>query len=552
MLTDDTTRDQRHRAGAPRLLLHAAAEVPLVVFGAIELARGWRPLFDNASIALRSYQVFSRQSPLVGHQVALSGGSTPVFSPGPLQNWLLAVPVRIDPGQGALWGAVLCAVIGVALAIEAGWSTARWWGAVVVTAAALTLFAVRGEIAADVLWNEWFGLIFVITTLATGWAVASGHLRWWPVTVIAASVAAQCQEVNTLAVVMVCGVSPVLGVLANRLKGTRIRTSPLLVGVVVGLLAWSAPVVQQLRGHPGNLSLLWRTAHQPGPKVDLSQALGALGAGLKLIPEWVHAPPIGGGYAGFVYVVDIFGGPRWWAVATLVLLIVIGTIAWTKGHVRMVGATAVSFVAAVGCLLSFAAVPESQFLTFEYLGALVIPIAMAVWLTFGWAFVGAARPVLRWASRTVRAPDDQSETVETSRGRTTVPVVALGATIVAVAFGWSLASGLSLMGTDLPTGGGWSAVRVSDAGTAAVARVAPRMPFRLELVSHLGDEQFSVLTGTAYLLDTEGFQARLGGPATTATYGAVSHSMPVVVLTVARVGGGVSASILDPDTPGTR
>src|SRR5450631_663373 len=93
-----------------RVLCHLAAELPLVVFGAVESARGWRPLFDNAGLAYRSFQVFSSHSPLVGHQMAVSAGSHAVFGPGPLQSWILAVPVRVDPAQGALWGGVAAAV----------------------------------------------------------------------------------------------------------------------------------------------------------------------------------------------------------------------------------------------------------------------------------------------------------------------------------------------------------------------------------------------------------------------------------------------------------
>lgn len=542
--TTGGTPDPHHRTGALRLLLHAAAELPLVIVGVVEMLRGWRPLFDNASIALRSYQVFSRQIPLVGHQVALSAGTQPVFSPGPLENWLLAVPVRLDPAQGALCGAILFAVIGIALAIEAGWSTAQWWGAVAVTVSVLILFAVRGEVAVDVVWNAWFGLVFVITTLATGWAVASGNLRWWPVTVLAASVAAQCQEVNAPAVVLVCAIAPVLGMLVCRHRSHPIRYWPLVAGTAVGALAWSAPVIQQLTHRPGNLSMLWRAANQRGATVGLSQAIGALGAGIRPVPGWVHAPPVNGAYPGFVYVVDIFAGPRWWAILAMALLVVIGIIAWSTDRLQMAGAATISVVAGVGCVVAFAAVPESQFLTFEYLGAVVIPIGTTVWLTLVWALVESIR-VLRSRIPVANRPSEAGSRPRTgaSSRRPTIPAVILWITASAIACVWGLVSALSLVGTDLPTSGGWAAVRATDSAVAAVVHLDPRSPFRMELSSHLGARQFSVLTGTAYLLDTRGFEARLDGPDTAATYGPVSASMPVVLVTVPDSGNGVTASI---------
>jgi len=93
-------RASNHRSDvALRVVCHLAAELPIVLFAVVELARGWRPLFDNADLALRSWQVFGPHSPLVGHQMAVSVDGHAVFGPGPLQSWILAVPVRIDPSQ---------------------------------------------------------------------------------------------------------------------------------------------------------------------------------------------------------------------------------------------------------------------------------------------------------------------------------------------------------------------------------------------------------------------------------------------------------------------
>ena len=110
-----------------RVVCHLAAEVPILVVAAVEMARGWRPLFDDATIAWRSWDVFSPHTPLVGH---MTTSKELAYALGPLENWLLAVPVRLDSGQGALWGSALACVVAGVLVIEAARSTGGWPGGV--------------------------------------------------------------------------------------------------------------------------------------------------------------------------------------------------------------------------------------------------------------------------------------------------------------------------------------------------------------------------------------------------------------------------------------
>ena len=277
-----------------RVVAHLAAELPILVLGMVELARGWRPLFDNAGLALRSYQVFTSQSPLVGHQMAVSARSHAVFGPGPLQNWLLAVPVRLDPAQGVLWGSLIAVVVAVALTIEAAWAVGGWKGAAVMSGCVLVLALARTGVVLDVAWNVWFGLIFLVATVATGLAVGTGRLRWWPVTVVAASVVVQCQAAFGPPAVAVCLVAPVLGVVALRRQRVGIGVVPLVVGLGAGVVVWVAPVIQQFTSRPGNLTLLARAAGDSGPLIGPMAALRALGGATEVPPNWVHnLPPTG-------------------------------------------------------------------------------------------------------------------------------------------------------------------------------------------------------------------------------------------------------------------
>ncbi len=527
----------RRPPDALHFLLAVVASLPLVIFGIVDMVRGWRPLFDNAAIALRSYQVFSHDSPLVGHQVDLHVGSQTVYSPGPLENWLLAVPVHLDPGQGALWGAVIFAVIGVTLAIEAAWSAARWWGAVTVAGAVLLLFAVRGDVIVDVMWNQWLGVIWLYTTLASSWAVASGRLRWWPVAVVSASLVVQCHEVFAFTAIGVSLTAAVLGVTACRRRLDGVGFGWLAAGTLAGIASWIAPVVQQLTTHPGNLTLLWRVTHQPSAKIGFSQALGAVGGASKPVPKWVHAPPIHGAFSNVIYVANTFVGDHWWAVTALVLLTGIAAFAVVRGRHLLAGAATMSLVAALGAVGAIASIPEAQVLNFGYLDVLLIPVGTAVWLTLAWTLAEVARAVLRRAF----GGDLTSLGRRVRRAGTSLATLA-GVAVVAVGFGWSTASGLTLVGTDSSTIGGWAAVRATDVGVAAVTRVAPRIPFRLELGEPSDNYRFAVVTGVAYLLDTEGLQPRLTGIAGP-TFGSGRPNMPVVILHIPASGDRVSASV---------
>jgi hypothetical protein len=91
----------------------------------IEIHRGWRAIQDNATISIRSYQVLSLHPPLLGNFSTLSRDTGHfLYDPGPLQYWLLAIPVHLSPSNGALWGAAL--LVGLSFASHMG-PVDRWF-----------------------------------------------------------------------------------------------------------------------------------------------------------------------------------------------------------------------------------------------------------------------------------------------------------------------------------------------------------------------------------------------------------------------------------------
>src|SRR5918998_6721797 len=78
------------------LLAGLAAALPVVVAVIDALQDRWVPLADNGVIVLRSWDVLTDQSPLVGQfSTAKEEAVGDVYSPGPLLYWLLAIPVRL-------------------------------------------------------------------------------------------------------------------------------------------------------------------------------------------------------------------------------------------------------------------------------------------------------------------------------------------------------------------------------------------------------------------------------------------------------------------------
>jgi len=111
---------------------------------------------------------------------------------GPLLFDLLAVPVRIDPTRGLLWGpAWWCAVV-LSVALEAAWRCRGWPAAVLVVLAVLDLGWRTPSVFANPAWNASFAVLFLLAAVVLCWTVGTGSPRWWPVLVACASVVAQC------------------------------------------------------------------------------------------------------------------------------------------------------------------------------------------------------------------------------------------------------------------------------------------------------------------------------------------------------------------------
>jgi hypothetical protein len=403
-----------NRAFAFRVAMHLATWLPFLYGGASALQHQWRPISDNASIAIRSWDVLTSHGPLLGQPSRLARG---VYDPGPIQYWLLSVPVHIEPRAGALLGAALWCMVACSLAIEAARSAAGAAGGLLASAAVLgTVLWIPG-IALNPLWNPWFGLMFFIAALATAWAVMCGRRGWWPVLMVAASIAAQAHLMYAIA----SGALVVLALIVGLTETIQAKSGFagyrwLIIGVAAGLFCWSAPLVQEFTAQHGNLSALLRDSNGgAGHKGGISFGLQALAASIQPPPVW---------WASFSHLRSLAvasNRPVASGIVALVLIMAVLVAAlWLRSR-RTAAIAAVSLLVSMAAMITYASVPagnisqvSTTFNNLTYLMAPMFAVGAAAWITVISGVILVARRAARVAPGPAAVPAAESATIPAS------------------------------------------------------------------------------------------------------------------------------------------
>jgi hypothetical protein len=199
--------------------LGIAAALPVVAAVMRAVAADWVPMGDNAYTAVNALDVLSRHPPLVGQW---SSGATavvhePVYSPGPMLFWLLALPARLpEPSwQIAAVGLMnLTCVTGVVCLARrrGGWPLAI----AAAMAIPLMLASLPGEAHSD-MWNSSVGLLPLTLLIFAAWSVACGEHRLLPMAVLTASFIAQAHLTFVAPAIAALGVG-VAGLAATSLS----------------------------------------------------------------------------------------------------------------------------------------------------------------------------------------------------------------------------------------------------------------------------------------------------------------------------------------------
>ena len=367
------------------MIAHIAAWLPFVIGSARLIHAGWWPDGDNAAIALRSWNSLTAHGPLVGQATRLAHG---VFDPGPLEYWLLAIPVHISPTTGVLWGAVLCCMAACSLAIEAAWATGGEFAGLTASGLAIGIVMWMPSIAVTPDWNPSLGMIFFLATLATAWAVLAGRRAWWPGLVVAASIAAQAHLMYAVASVALAALTLIIGIIDTVRARAGYRW--LVIGALLGAACWSGPFIQQFTSRNGNLSALIANSESgSGARTGVTFAFRALSAAVQPVPLWWRSSLQASALAR-----DIGARSPWFGAAVLILVVLAGAAALGPLRSRRLAAlSVVTLVLTLGALFTYSSIPvrATTLLTLIYLIYLMLPIGVLCWLVIGWAIVLTVR-----------------------------------------------------------------------------------------------------------------------------------------------------------------
>jgi hypothetical protein len=284
----------RDLRGRDRILAIAIVVLVLTPF-AVALVRafgdGWIPSGDEANIATRALDVFSRHPPLTGlpSTSGLYGDQITTNHPGPIEFYLLAVPVR---ALGLTVGPLLtAAAINCACVLVAAWVFLRRLGLSAMLWAGVLLLAVMWSGGTAVLTDTLSSnmtMYSVLCTAVLAWALVDGDIRLLPLAALVASYAAQqhlAAGLMVIALVVVAMAALVVQIAIRVRRGEPgVKKTALLsaaTALAIAAVCWLPVLIDQFTGHPGNLTAIVRFARDnTRPTVGLSsgftQALHAV------------------------------------------------------------------------------------------------------------------------------------------------------------------------------------------------------------------------------------------------------------------------------------
>ncbi|HKH06366.1 MAG TPA: hypothetical protein VKA65_14455 [Acidimicrobiales bacterium] len=378
---DERTGGDGHRPPPSRLdrvvaVTPWALGLAALVAAAQGLADGWRPIGDDAYFAVRSWDVFSANIPLLGTASSASEASNPINHPGPLQFDLLAAPVRLfGHAAGSAYGSAAINALSLGLA---GWLARRRLGT---TGAALVLAAIGllvFSMGATALYDPW-GPIAVtlpfLCVLVAVWAAVAGDDVAALVAVVAGAL---CLQTHLSYAVLVPTLSAV-AIGATLWRGRRRRRAYAWGGgaLAAGLVCWAQPVGEQLGGEgPGNLGSLITSSRDDAVHPSVALALRAVGEIVALPPAWLPTT-----YQNPRFAVDPPPSLLAVGVPLTILVVALGVLGWRarrRGSAPVAAGCAVALLALVAAVVSVLRMPVTLGIPFHQV-AWAWPLAAVAW-----------------------------------------------------------------------------------------------------------------------------------------------------------------------------
>ena len=371
-------------------LTAVVALVPLATALVALASPRWYPLMDLAETELHVRDVGTGHPPLIGLGGRLYGFGVRGSHPGPLSFYALWPVYRLTGGAafGLHLATIVSNVAAVALAVGIAYRRRGPMLALGVAAALAVLLRGAGVTLFIEAWNPYLPMLWwVVFTLAV-WSVLCADLTLLPIAVFAGS---YCMQTHISYVGLVPGVALlVVGALvALAVEQRRDRAALVRLGAwafgsfALGLLLWAPPIIEQMRHHPGNLSVIRDSfAHPSEPSVGLG------GEAVRLLVSYLDP----WGLLSDFRATDLgaYDGVRAAGLAVLVLWAVTAVIAWRRWAAQPEQAR-LHLVVAVTLGLGLVSISRIQGQVRHYLllweWATAVPLALAT----GWTLAGLWR-----------------------------------------------------------------------------------------------------------------------------------------------------------------
>jgi hypothetical protein len=396
-----TARSTRSRsAWSVAALTAVVGGIPLVVALLSVHAPRWYPVLDYALIELRVRDVPTHDVPLVGLAGRLEGYGLPGSHPGPLGFWVLWPIYKVLGGSAWALQAATAVLNTVAIGL-ALWIAQRRGGRAALLGLGVALALLLQGYGIDRLtvpWNPWLPMLWWVVFLLAAWSVLCDDLALLPLAVFSGSLCAQTHVpylgsvagvLAFVAAVMVLRAWRTAGAARRRLAGWGVLSAATLAAL------WLAPVVDELRHSPGNLSIIRESfSHPPEPPLGLGRR--AFEAWLSYLDvrqlpqhgQTFDVPPVGSPVAGAMLL-------GLWAGALV--------IAWRRRHSAS-PLWRLHLVVAAALVLGLVSITRIHGEVWAYLllwawGTTALVVVATVWsAAVGWSAASAERRPPRWGS----------------------------------------------------------------------------------------------------------------------------------------------------------
>jgi hypothetical protein len=404
--SDTTVADDRVRfpvVGWGVVVTTGVVVVTIAIAMVGALLGGWQPVGDEATIAIKAFDTFSKNPPLIGPATTLSvSAGEAVSHPGPLQFWLLAPFVQVFGTQGVLIGTSLLNMAWVVAIVAVAWRQAGpWFTLLTATLVAVLAAALGGQMLRDP-YNPWTAILPMVLCALLCWSAMSGVRLALPAAVAVASVASQAHVsflLVAVALVVVATVAVIGGAVRDRRRldagewrqERRGLAWSLGGSVVVGLVCWIGPLIDQFT-RTGNLGELLEANSGGNEHLGWDVTRPRVLEMLQWPPHWLDRPGTQ----------DWYHLTRWenaTAITTILALVALGVWGYRTGERRLARLVVVAGVGLAASAYTTSRIVIEGYADMNVSNRLSLwSSSMVAWLALVWGVLLVVRHVWRGGS----------------------------------------------------------------------------------------------------------------------------------------------------------